>query len=147
MNQIKRLKRRFRPSKRKAVVGIDKSSWAVSKAHELGLKNYVFHTNILLHDFSNTELIVSWSVLDTLSSETEALSVANYLNLFNKTQIHVVSMSGDRYNEWGYFIKDYSYWRSLFPDAYLVCWECKKVYTPEGKDPIEVTLNHKRVAV
>jgi predicted TPR repeat methyltransferase len=129
------------------VVGIDKSQWAVSKAHELGLQDYVIQTDILLHDFTNTELIISWSVLDTLSSDDEALSIANYLNLFKKTQIHVISMSGDNYKEWGYYIRSYDYWRSLFPDAYLVCWECKKVYTPEGKEPIEVLLKQGRVAI
>ena len=132
------------------VIGIDKSKWAVSKSHELGLQDHVIQSDILLYNFFNTELIISWSVLDTLSSEAEALSIANYLRLFNKTQIHIMSMSdgkGSPYSEWGYHIRPYSYWRSLFPNAYLVCWECRKVYTPNDREPMSIVIDSRKVAV
>jgi len=121
------------------VKGIEKSKWAVDKATELGLAPYIYPLDAIYYDYIDTDLIVSWNVMDTLSSEDEALTIANYLNLFKKTQIHILSMSDSpntqEYIDMGYFMKPYSYWRSLFPNAYLVCWECKKVYLPTENSP------------
>jgi len=122
------------------VKGVEKSAWAMTKGTEMGLLGYIFPSDISLYNYANTDLIVSWNVLDTMASDIEVEILSSHLNSSEKTQIHVLSMADSAntqdYIDMGYLMRSYEFWRSMFPDAYLVCSECRKVYNPEGKEPL-----------
>lgn len=113
--------------------GIDNSSYADSKVdtnvkarfEKIDVKDYSVVTKF--------DWCVSWNVLDCLLDETDAIAVTTKIKTFAINQLHIICMSGQRYTDQGYFIKDYAYWRALLPDAYLVDYETKTVYIPDGE--------------
>ena len=110
--------------------GVDKSAFAKSQA-DLSIKDKIYTVDIANADIQTQyDWIISWNVLDCLDSKAHAIVVANTLNSTRANQLHVLSMEGDKYRELGYFIHDYTYWRSLLPNAILICAECNKVYNP-----------------
>ena len=79
--------------------------------------------------------IVSWNVLDCLDDDQHAIQVAGVLNKGSVDQLHIIQMCEreNNYTDQGYFIRDYNYWRSLLPSAYLVSMTPQLVYVPRGK--------------
>lgn len=114
------------------IAGIDISSYAVSQAHS-SIASKITTVDIKDITTSGYDWVISWNVLDCLDDETHASQVAEKLNAIGVNQYHVLSMSGERYTKQGYFIRDYSYWRNLLPNASLVDYETGIVYTPDGK--------------
>lgn len=113
--------------------GIDKSSYADTKVN-VNIK--AKYECIDIKDYSigiPFDWCVSWNVLDCLDSEADAVLVITKLKTLATNQLHVICMSGQNFIDQGYFIRDYNYWRNLLPDAYLVDYETKTVYVPNGE--------------
>ena len=116
-----------------SIYGVDKSEYAGTQlAPEIANRVSIIDVKEMRISQDYYDWIISWNLLDCLDNEAHAQDVAYTLNT-GKNQLHIVCMSGKKYTEQGYFIRGYDYWRELLPDAYLVCWECGKVYTPTGK--------------
>ena len=128
--------------------GIDKSSHVETKVDSELLAKY---EKINIKDYSvgvPYDWCISWNVLDCLVDEADAVLVTTKLKTFATNQLHVICMSGKHFTDQGYFIRDYTFWRNLLLDAYLVDWESRKVYTPNGKPPMSgVPLKGKLVAI
>lgn len=113
--------------------GIDSSAYAEGQAdtnvkarfEKIDIKDYSVATKF--------DWCVSWNVLDCLIDETDALAITTKIKTFATNQLHIICMSGQRYTDQGYFIKDYTYWRTLLPDTYLVDYETKAIYIPDGE--------------
>ena len=114
------------------IIGLDKSEHAYEQSN---VKGQIALNEIITFPYASKEYdwVISWNVMDCLDSESYAELVANRLNFAAKNQLHIISMSesiNKNYSNEGYFIKSYDYWREIFPDAILVCSECKIVYDP-----------------
>lgn len=113
--------------------GIDSSIYAETKVDN-GIK--ARFEKIDIKDYSvgvPFDWCVSWNVLDCLIDETDAVAVTTKIKTFAIDQLHIICMSGQNHVDQGYFIRDYAYWRTLLPDAYLVDYETRMVYIPDGQ--------------
>lgn len=116
--------------------GIDNSSYVETKVdtnikakfQRIDIKDYSIGTKF--------GWCVSWNVLDCLIDETDAIAVTTKLKTFAINQLHIVCMSGQNFIDQSYFIRDIIYWRTLLPDAYLVDYQTKKVYIPDGQQTL-----------
>lgn len=111
--------------------GLEQSSYALSQSPPENAGKLTLGDIVDLK--TSYDWIISWNVLDCLPDDSHASLVAQALNTYAKNQLHVICMSGQQYTDQGYFIRDYDYWRFLFPDAYLVDHETRTMYVPDGK--------------
>ena len=126
--------------------GIDISSYAVSQADKsIASRLKIGDVKDAPYSSNQYDWIVSWNVLDCLNDERHAQDVASVLNDAGENQLHVLTMGkyAQKYTDLGYFQRDYTYWRSLFPDATLICSDCRTVY---GGSFTEIPL-HGKVAI
>ncbi len=128
------------------IEGIEKSEYAVSQNNS-SIKNKITTKDVVNHIFLTDEYdwIISWNTLDCLDDETHAENVASTLNKGTKNQLHIISMhenpNSPSYIRDGYFMKSSKYWCNLFPNAILVCSECRKVYNPTSFDFSKIPLH------
>lgn len=131
------------------IEGIDKSEYATSQINE-SISNKIITKDIADHIFLTNEYdwIISWNTLDCLDDEIHAENIASILNKGTKNQLHIISMHESpnslSYIRDGYFLKTSKYWRNLFPNAILVCSECKKIYNPTTFDFSKIPLHFKK---
>jgi len=107
--------------------GIDISEYAISQANT-SIKDQVkvSSASVIINYY---DWIISWNVLDCLQSDEHAFQIAQSLNSHAKNQLHILCMSGKDYIKQGYFVRDYSYWRKLLPNAHLICYKCGTNYS------------------
>ncbi len=131
------------------IEGIEKSEYAVSQV-DSSINNKIITKDVVDHTFLTDEYdwIISWNTLDCLDDDTHAENVASILNKGAKNQLHIISMhespNSPSYIRDGYFMKTSKYWRNLFPDAILVCSECRKVYNPTSFDFSKIPLHFRK---
>lgn len=117
-----------------SIYGVDKSEYAGTQlAPEIANRVSIVDVMDMMIGQDHYDWIISWNLLDCLDDDEHAKNVSYTLNM-GGSQLHVVCMSGQRYTDQGYFIRDYNYWRNLFPDAYLVDHETRTMYVPDGKE-------------
>jgi hypothetical protein len=96
------------------VKGIENSNYALAQAELLGYgvsQGYMINADIRTYSLPQTDLVVSWNVLDSLTNLTEIQQIINQINNINCASIHVYCGSIDplnsHYNDLGYFIPSF----------------------------------------
>lgn len=111
-----------------AISGIDKSKYIVDQSPSEIVSQIVLGDVVNIDSELHFDWIISWNLLDCLDDDIHAENVADVLNSIGSNQLHVLCMSGQKYADEGYLIRDYVYWHGLLPEAHLVSFENKKVY-------------------
>lgn len=118
--------------------GVDISAYAVNQKDPA---SDIFIGDLALIDWATRfDWVVSWNVLDCLQSDDHAKRSADTLNTISGDQLHIICMSGNHYTDQGYFIRDYSFWRSLLPSAILIDYETRKIFNPTQKIFVKIPL-------
>lgn len=96
------------------VLGIENSDYAISQANSLGYgvtQGYIIKGDIRTHVYDDSDLVISWNVLDCLDDLTQINNAIIQINNIDTCQIHVYGASDDpsisQYNLDGYFFASF----------------------------------------
>ncbi len=84
------------------VLGIESSSYAISQANVLGYgvtQGYMVNSDLRTHVYKDTDLVISWNVIDCFANLTEIETVIGQINdISSVCQIHVFGSDDDPTN-------------------------------------------------